>query len=99
MKRYEVIVSPDVEAELNAAYEWIAREAPGIAIDWYEGAIDAMESLRRFPLRCGRAPEARSFGRDVRQLTYKGYRILFVVAARRIYVLHIVHAARRPIEP
>jgi plasmid stabilization system protein ParE len=99
MKTYRVVIAPHVVAELEAVYQWIARNAPSAAAIWYDGAIDSMESLRRFPLRAPIASESRSFGREVRCLVFGNYRILFLVRGRVVHILNVIHGARRRREP
>jgi plasmid stabilization system protein ParE len=61
--------------------------------------VDAIESLAQMPKRCALCFEHRHFKEEVRQLLYgkkpNVYRILFIVRAGIVHVLHIRHAARR----
>jgi plasmid stabilization system protein ParE len=43
------------------------------------------------------APENRSFKREIRQLLYDQYRILFTIRGRTVRVLHVRHGARIPL--
>ena len=60
---------------------------------------DAIRSLARNPHRCVAAPESVEFEQDIRQLVHGRragrYRILFVVAAGTVHVLHVRHGAQR----
>ncbi|MBI4602849.1 MAG: type II toxin-antitoxin system RelE/ParE family toxin [Planctomycetes bacterium] len=96
---FDIILGPSVEAEIEEAYAWIAKCAPQAAAAWYNGRIDAMQSMAEMPERCPLAPESRTFGREIRQLLYGNYRILFTVEATAVHVAHVRHGARRPLRP
>jgi plasmid stabilization system protein ParE len=93
--RYEVILAPDAERDMEETYLYIAEESPDAATAWYNGCIEAVRSLARFPTRSGLAPEAAVFGLDIRHLLYRSHRILFVVRGQRVHVLHVRHASRQ----
>jgi len=84
--------------ELDSAYEWISEESPTAAINWYNGCIEAIESLSVSPKRCPLAPENSYFKEEIRQLLYgkrrHAYRILFTVRNDRVHVLHVRHGSR-----
>ena len=58
---YEVLIMPSAEAELEAAYLWIAERDPDAAVKWYNGVLDAFLTLETFPERCPLAPERDAF--------------------------------------
>ncbi len=99
---YCVIIEPPAEAELEEAYQWIARDAPQAAARWYNGLVEAIDSLKSLPERCPLAPENDAFDEDIRQLLYGKrrykYRILFTIVGQRVHVLHIRHGARQYLE-
>lgn len=97
MKRYRVLIHPDAEDELDDAYRHIARAAPERAARWRKQLLKKARSLRTFPERSPKAPEAKTLGADVRQLMVGHYRILFVVESDTVTVLHIRHGARLPV--
>ena len=80
MKR-RVVMTHRAMAEMELAYAWIAGFAPAAAERWKERLLKAVDSLEELPARCGLAPEAASFAREIRQLLFgkkRGtYRILF----------------------
>ena len=95
--RYEVVVQPAAEAELEEAYRYIWKDAPERAARWRKGLLRRAESLSRWPERCPLAPEDGAFGFEIRHLVVGAYRLLFTVdeGARRVHVLHVRHGARR----
>jgi toxin ParE1/3/4 len=99
MKRYQVLIHPDAEHELESAYRHIATDASARATRWRAQLLKKAHSLRTFPDRCRKAPEASNLGKDVRHLIVGHYRIIFVIEAATVTVLHIRHAARLPVLP
>ena len=97
--KYAIIVMPAAVAELDAAYMWLAQETRQHAPTWYNGMLDALNSLEDMPERCPLAPESRDAPDEIRQMLYgdkhHAYRILFVILGQQVRILHIRHAARR----
>jgi len=101
---YRVILAPDAEADLSAAYRYIRRRAPRAARDWIRSARQSVRSLAHHPERCPLAPESALFDEPIRELFLGAgnrgvYRILFVVIDQSVYVLHVRHGSRLPLEP
>ncbi len=100
---YRFRFSPLAMAEADAAYDWIARNSPARAAEWYRGLFEKIETLRTHPRRCPLARESGAFGEEVRQLLYgkrRGvYRILFAIREDTIVVFSIRHSARQPLSP
>ena len=96
--KYEVLIMPSAEAELEAAYGWISERAPEAAVKWYNGLLDAFLTLETFPERCPIATESGTFESEIRQLLYgrsqSAYRILFDVSHKTVRILHVRHGAR-----
>ena len=101
--RYLVRLTPAAVSEAEQLYEWLLDNAPERGPRWYNGLIDKIHSLARYPRRCPRAPESESFQEEIRQLIYGKrsgvYRILFRVADDTVEVLHIRHGFRAPVSP
>lgn len=98
MKKYRLIIQPPAFEDLDAAYEWIRERAPGAAARWFNGFVDALNSLTESPKRCGLAPENDAVEPEIRQLLYGRrsgvYRALFTITGSDVRILHIRHAAR-----
>lgn len=84
------------ERDIEEIYLWIRKDSPTRAATWRRGLLKAASTLAEFPKRCPLAPES---GPDIeiRQLIYGKYRVLFANLEGVIYVLHVRHAARRPL--
>jgi plasmid stabilization system protein ParE len=99
---YQVVLTDRAARDLDEAYRWCAEQAPEAAVGWYNGFLDALNSLARNPERCPVAAEARKLSVEIRQLLYgrqRSYRALFFVRQQTVVVLHIRHTARRPATP
>ncbi len=94
---YRVEVARTAERDLRAAHRWIAKRAPEAADRWLEGLAAAFDSLAQHPGRCPLAAESAAFRTEIRQLLYGSYRLLFTIRGRKVLVLHVRHAARRPL--
>ena len=102
-----VIITPNAEAELRAAYRYIYDRAPNAAREWVKGARRKIKSLSHDPERAPVAPESVSFENSdnpIRELFYGSgnrgtYRILFAVLGQQVYVLHFRHGSMLPAEP
>jgi plasmid stabilization system protein ParE len=95
--RRKVEVALAAEFELQQAFEWIRVDSPDRAVAWREEAVRAMQSLAVMSFRGAIAPEAEFFGREIRQLLFGRYRILYSVEGDTVYILHFIHGARRPL--
>ncbi len=100
MTSYRVIIQPAAATEIEQSYLRIAAEAPETAARWYNGLLDAIESLSAHPRRCALAPENAAFEYEIRHLLYgrKGrrYRALLTVVDDAVHVLHFRHWAQQP---
>jgi plasmid stabilization system protein ParE len=96
--RYRVSIGPSAEADIEEAYDWIAEQSPRNAARWFNGIKKAIESLESMPERYHAAMESPALGYEIRQLIYGNYRVLFTVRDDTVYVLHVRHGARLPIE-
>lgn len=99
---YEVRLTTRAESDLEAAYLWYREHAPDYADQWYNGFLDALESLERDPESFSLIPERDAFGFDLRHLLYGGrhrWRVIFAIRNQTVLVLHLRHSARRPLGP
>ena len=100
---FRVEVTKTAEGEADEAYEWIAKYAPQAALRWYRGLLEAIHSLADNPERCSLAPEDEDFPEEIRNFLYgkraNKYRVIFTIRGATVYVLHILHAARKPLRP
>lgn len=98
--RFDVVITDAAEADLEAIYDWIAvNHSAGLAKEWLDKLVTAVESLDRFPSRGSLVPEAASAvgDTDVRQLSIAPYRVIYEPSDGRVAILMVVDA-RRDIE-
>jgi plasmid stabilization system protein ParE len=101
---YRVIVTPEAESDLRAAYRYIRHHAPRSAREWIRRIRQSVKTLYRHPERCPLAPESVSFDEPIRQLLFGAgnrgtYRIIFVLIDGSVYVLHVRHGSMLPLDP
>ncbi len=99
---YQIDMSDEAEAELDAAYLYLSGRSLDSAYRWYNGAQKAIPSLSNMPRRCVLAHENSLYpNNEVRQLLYGNgkttYRILFTIFEEDglVRVLHFRHGARQ----
>jgi plasmid stabilization system protein ParE len=98
--KYKLIISPRAKQDRDRAFEWYtANYSKEFADRWYEGISNAVESLRRDPMRCAQAHEADQFPFAVYELLYgrrrNKHRILFTIHDDTVVILHLRHSAQR----
>ena len=78
--------------DLTAIRDYIARDSETYAGDFVESVLSAVERLSRFP-RMGRVvPEADL--PDIRELIFRGYRIMYRVDPAVVVILAVIHGYR-----
>jgi plasmid stabilization system protein ParE len=97
---YTVVVEASARRDIDEAYRWMGQNiSPESATLWYLEIYGAMDSLKDFPARCGRAPEKQFFKEEIRQLICGKYRILFEIDGEIVRILHVRHSAQKPLKP
>ena len=102
---YRVILNDRAEGQLEAAYLWWRQHRSAEqATRWYNGFLDALNSLRENPERCGLAHENPQFPCPVHELLYGlgssiTHRALFSIRPDMVYVFSIRHVAQRDLSP
>lgn len=96
---YRIKFSQKARAEAVAAARWIGQYAPEKSSLWYFDLEQRIESLKNSPARCPLAPESRTFKREIRQLIFGKYRILFRIDDETVHVMHIRHSSQQMLSP
>ena len=96
--KFRVEVSARTGRDIAEIAAYLDERAPEAAARWLDELEACFASLSRWPRRHRRAPEAEGWLIDVRQATVGPYRVIFEVERDRVMVLHVRHAARRPLE-
>jgi plasmid stabilization system protein ParE len=78
---------------LETAAEYVARDSPLSAATFVQNVTEAAASLRDLAERGQIVPE---LGDDsIRELLVKPYRLVYQISGNRVFVLTLVHGARR----
>jgi addiction module RelE/StbE family toxin len=86
-----VWTDPAVE-DLEAAVEFIAKDSEAYAANLAQLAVDAAESLARFPNRGHRVPDP-ALSR-FRELIVGSYRLIYLVETKRVLIVALLHGHR-----
>ena len=88
---YLIILQLEAYEGMESAYAYIEQQSPEGAHQWAIGLMNAINTLKTFPTRCGPAPENEFFRQEIRQLLYgKG---------RRVYRILLHHSGRQSFRP
>jgi plasmid stabilization system protein ParE len=97
--KYQILLEPRAEADIEVIYLFIARRNRESAIKWFNGISAAIQTLETFPQRCPHAPENAFFQEEIREHFYGKrvgtYRILFTIVDQTVHVLHVRHGRRQ----
>ncbi len=78
--------------DLKALRDYIAKDSETYAAGFIESLLSAVDRLREFP-RLGRVvPEAHR--PDIRELIFRGYRIIYRLDQTAIQILAVTHGCR-----
>jgi plasmid stabilization system protein ParE len=101
---YRVEFTDVADMEVENILLWIMGRAPERAERWQDGLEKAVQSLEDFPGRCALVLEVSTPERQVRQLLYGAYRLLFTLLDTdgdgnldTVRILHVRHGAQKPI--
>ncbi len=100
--KYHVHITAKALRDVESVLRWFQdQHASATAGRWHSQLMTRIDTLERQPARCRLAAEADELGIELRELLFgkrRGvYRILFIIDRRTVNILHIRHAARRPV--
>lgn len=94
-KKYSVEITEQTFEIIRSFARYIAFEqkAPHSAKLWLEGLWDAVDSLEKWPKRCGFAPENDYRLYEIRKLNYGDYLLLFTIDESKhiVYIIGFRH--------
>lgn len=92
---YRVKITPTALADGESFYLRIEAFSPQNAAAWFNGLLDAVDTLATMPQRCPIAPETQVVGQEIRCLFYKKhYRILYEIEGDVVTIYHIRHTSQ-----
>jgi toxin ParE1/3/4 len=95
--RYSVEITDAALADAEEYVHFIRKQSHDemAAVNWWNGLLDAVDSLESLPGRCPRIPEGKHFAGKLHHLIHASHRIIFEIEPGRVTVLRIYHGARK----
>jgi toxin ParE1/3/4 len=84
-------ISPQAEADLEEAWEYIAERSPRAAQQFDDDIRERWSVLRRFP-EMGRSRA--ELGKGLRSFIVGSYTVVYEIEEDRIVILRVIHGAR-----
>ena len=79
-------------ADLRDIRDHIARDSPYYARQFVERILAVVEDIGSYPEIGRLVPEAQRD--DVRELLFRGYRIMYLVQPQNLYIIAVLHGSR-----
>ena len=80
------------ELDLGDIYAYIARDVPVYAEQFVDRILEVTGLLSDQPFMGREVPEAQR--EDVRELLFQNYRIIYLVTAKCLHIIAVVHGSR-----
>ncbi len=93
---YQLVVTRVAQVDAIDICYWLSDTSIESGLRWYAEYEAAVDSLETFPLRCPLARDVQGERRDVRQLLFGQYRLLFAVEGQVVTVLNVMHQKQQP---
>ena len=79
--------------DLESIRDYIARDAEYYATQFVKKIIEAIENLKKFPMIGRSVPEAEQ-EKNIKELLFHNYRIIYRIEEEHILILSVIHGAR-----
>lgn len=79
--------------DLEAIQAYISKDSVFYAKQFIERLFETVNKLKDFPELGRRVPEAEE-RKDVRELIFQGYRIIYLTQTRNISIITVIHGSR-----
>lgn len=79
--------------DLEAIQAYISKDSVFYAKQFIERLFETVSKLKDFPKLGRRVPEAEE-RKDVRELIFQGYRIIYLMGINNIFVITVIHGSR-----
>ena len=93
-KRYRVEIARSAERGALGIYDYLERNSPVKAAQWFAEIERQIRTLSRLPKRCPVIPEADDIGVEYRHLIWGSYRTIFRIDGSTVWVVRVVHGAQ-----
>lgn len=84
-----IVWSPTARRRAQQAVDFIAQDRPRVSVEWFDGLIERVELLRKFPDQGRLVPEWGD--QAVREVLYDPYRVIYEVFPDYVEILTISH--------
>lgn len=91
--RARVVWSPRAIRRATEAALYTAEDNPSAAVEWARGVFDSARPLAQFPELGRVVPEVSR--PEIREIIFRGYRVVYRVAPRLVEVLTVRHGKRK----
>ena len=97
----DVIVMPRAERDLRESTKWwTENRSSEQATRWWDGILEAIETLSKNPQRCPLARENNKYPYELREMHYGAgsrptHRVLFTIRLDKVVVVSVRHAAQQ----
>lgn len=85
----KIIWSPLAVERMTEIADYISKDNPTAALKWAQAVFDKIENIQEFPFMGRIVPEANR--KEIRELLFKNYRIIYRVGTDHISILTIRH--------
>jgi plasmid stabilization system protein ParE len=93
-KKYKVNISFNAQKDLEHIFFYIAEDSINNAKNFILELEEKIHSLDSMPERCALIFENIFFGTNYRQITHKGYRVIYKISGNSVFIMRVVHGAK-----
>ncbi len=93
-KRYRVEIARSAERDALGIYDYIERDSPVRAAQWFAEFERQIRTLSQLPKRCPVVPEADDIGVEYRHIVSGPYRTIFRIEGTTVWVVRVLHGAQ-----
>ena len=93
-KRYRVEIARSAERDALGIYDYIERDSPVKAAQWFAEIERQIGTLSQIPKRCPVIPEAEDIGVEYRHLISGTYRTIFRIEGSTVWIVRVIHGAQ-----
>jgi len=90
---YRILITLNAQKNLEEIVSYLKQESKNRAYAWLKRVQERIQSLQTNPRRCRQVPEY-SGDKEIRELLFGAYRIIFEMSSDEIFVLYVYHGAR-----
>ncbi len=93
-KRYRVEIARSAERDALGIYDYIERDSPVKAAQWFNEMERQIRTLSQLPKPCPVIPEAHDIGVEYRHLIWGSYRTIFRIEGTAVWIVRVLHSAQ-----